>query len=208
MTNEVRAPSPVERRPRGPGRPRDQRATRAIHEAALRQLAEHGYARISLERVAVEAGVARATVYRRYQDKADMVTAAVAAGMDELPTRTSQDPRRDLLRFLDAFDARFAAPCLAVIGTLLGAEGDPHGIDLHRKRVVEPRTAYVRKLLVRAQELGELDPGADLDLALQMLMGAVFARRISGVPGDGSWARRAVDAVWRGMAPTSPGRGG
>jgi AcrR family transcriptional regulator len=201
VTSQHRAASPVELRPRGPGRPRDEKATRAIHEAALRQLAEHGYAGISLERVAEEAGVARATVYRRYQDKADMVTAAVAADIEELPTRPSQDPRRDLVRFLDAFDARFAAPCLAVIGTLLGADEDPHGIDLHRKRVVEPRAAYARELLVRAQELGELDPGADVDLALQMLVGVVFARRINGVPSDGVWARRAVDAVWRGMAP-------
>ena len=64
---------------RPPGRPRDERATRAITEAALRQLAEHGYARISMESIASEAGVARATVYRRYRDKADLITAAIAA---------------------------------------------------------------------------------------------------------------------------------
>lgn len=188
---------------RAPGRPRDEQATQAIHEAALRLLAEHGYARISMERVAAEAGVSRATVYRRYHDKADMVTAAIAADIDELPTRPSNDPRRDLVKFLETFDARFASPCLAVIGTLLGGDEDPHGMDLHRERVIEPRAAYARGLLSRAQELGQLDPDADVDLALQMLVGAVFARRVNGLPSDRVWARRAVDALWRGMAPSS-----
>ena len=43
---------------RPPGRPRDERATRAMTEAALRQLAEVGYARVSMESIATEAGVA------------------------------------------------------------------------------------------------------------------------------------------------------
>ena len=61
------------------GRPRDERASQAINEAALRLLMEVGYARLSMESVASEAGVARATVYRRFKDKADLVTAAIAA---------------------------------------------------------------------------------------------------------------------------------
>ena len=64
---------------RDPGRPRDQRASSAITDAALRQLADVGYARVSMESVAIEAGVARATIYRRYRDKADLITAAIAA---------------------------------------------------------------------------------------------------------------------------------
>ena len=53
---------------RGPGRPRDERATSAITDAAVRQLNVLGYANVSMESVAAEAGVARATVYRRYRD--------------------------------------------------------------------------------------------------------------------------------------------
>lgn len=47
-------------------------------EAALRQLAEVGYARVSMESIASEAGVARTTVYRRFKDKADLITTAIA----------------------------------------------------------------------------------------------------------------------------------
>ena len=43
------------------------------------------------------------------------------------------------------------------------------------------RRAYARGLLQRACELGELDPNTDLDLALDMLVGVVIARAVSGV---------------------------
>ena len=36
-----------------------------------------------------------------------------------------------------------------------------------------------------------------------MLVGAILARRVAGVASAGGWAERAVDAVWRGLAPTT-----
>ncbi len=83
-----------------------------------------------------------------------------------------------------------------MIGTLLGSREEREALALHRRRVVEPRTAYVRALLVRAQELGELSDDLDVDLAVQMLTGSVLARRVSGVQSPPDWAPRAVDMVW------------
>lgn len=180
------------------GRPRDERASKAIAEAALRQLTDIGYSRMSVESVAAEAGVARATVYRRYFDKADLVTAAIA-GSYELPTSAGDDPLADLVRFLDEFDARFATSCLEVIGCLLGAREEPHAFSLHRRRVVGPRIGYVRELLARARQAGMLDPDVDIDLSLQLLLGAVFARRVAGIPHDPGWAQRAVDSLRQGI---------
>ena len=91
-------------------------------EAALRQLAEVGYARVSMESVACEAGVARTTVYRRFKDKADLITTAIAGTPGgRFPDRPSKDPRADLVDFLEAFDERFGESCVEVIGTLLGS---------------------------------------------------------------------------------------
>ena len=56
-----------------------------------------------------------------------------------------------------------------------------------------PRTGYVRSLLVRAQELGDLSADTDVDLAVQMLTGSVLARRFNGMPtpaGMGTPCRR------------------
>ena len=184
---------------RSPGRPRDERASQAITEAALRQLADVGYAKISMESVASEAGVSRATVYRRYRDKADLITAAIADHATEVPTGPSDDPKMDLARFLPEFDDCFAASGMGMLGSLLAAQDDPRALELHRERVVAPRAAYARRLLEQAQGRGDLRPDADLDLAIQMLAGSVFHRRVSGMRGQSGWATRAVDAIWKGM---------
>jgi AcrR family transcriptional regulator len=188
--------------PRAPGRPRDERATQAITEAALHQLDAWGYARVSMESIATEAGVARATVYRRFKDKADLITAAIAANPGgQFPDQPTQDPRADLIEYLEAFDERFSESCIEVIGTLLGSRQERDALALHRQRVVEPRTAYVRSLLARGQELGELARNIDVDLAVQMLTGSVLARRVSGLASPPDWAPRAVDMVWRRDQP-------
>lgn len=190
---------------RARGRPRDERATRAITEAALRQLAEVGYAGLSMESVAGEAGVARATVYRRYRDKADLVTAAIASDSStHLAPRPGDDPRSELVAYLTEFDDRYAEGCLEVVGTLIGAREDPGSLALHRQRVVGPRMGHARSLLEQAQRLGQLRDDADLDLALQMLAGSVFARRVAGTASSPGWAERATDMVWAGMAPREP----
>jgi len=187
---------------RPPGRPRDERATQAITDAALRQLEESGYGKLSMESVAAEAGVARATIYRRYQDKADLVTAAIAtrAAVEESPT-SLKDPRGALKRFLNDFEGRFACSCVELIGALLANREDATALALHRQRVIAPRTSYATALLERARDLGQLRHDADIDLALEMLVGAVIARAVSGRRTRTGWADRALDAIWTAMGP-------
>lgn len=203
MSDPARSESTVEPFPteaRSRGRPRDERVSQAITEAALRQLLDEGYARLSMESVASEAGVARATVYRRFKDKADLVTAAIAHYAGSAASEVSGDPRADLERFLLEFDDRFNRSCIEVLGGLLADREDPTALALHRERVIEPRRAYARTLLERARDEGHLDSGADLDLALDMLIGVVIARAIGGRGLEPGWAARALELVWRGAA--------
>src|SRR5947209_17687102 len=62
---------------RRPGARKDPEADRLILETTHRLLRELGYDRLTMDAVAREAGVARTTVYRRYRDKADLVSAAI-----------------------------------------------------------------------------------------------------------------------------------
>jgi AcrR family transcriptional regulator len=161
-----------------------------------------GYARMSMDSVATEAGVARATVYRRYRDKADLVTAAIADNAGgQVPTTPTDHPRDDLVTFLRAFDERFDERFVEVIATLVASRDQRAGLELHRGRVIEPRGRYMAGLLRRAQSLGQLDAELDVDLAVQMLAGSIFTRRLSGTPSRPGWAERAVDLVFDGSRP-------
>src|SRR6266542_3078878 len=68
---------------KGPGRPRSERAHEAILEATLDLLLEEGFTRMSIEAVATRAGVGKATIYRRWPSKADLVVEAVACRKEQ-----------------------------------------------------------------------------------------------------------------------------
>src|SRR5438876_10564130 len=95
----------------------DPEADRLLLEAAKRQLREVGYARLTMDAVARQAGVARTTLYRRYRDKADLVSAAIV----RQPTggADSGDARRDLVAHLDNARRNFD---MSLAGTLLMEE--------------------------------------------------------------------------------------
>jgi AcrR family transcriptional regulator len=182
------------------GRPRDEHTDEAILATTLRLLKEFGYRHLSVEAVAGEAGVAKTTIYRRYRNKGDLATAALATmiPLGELP-QPSDDPRGDLVAFLEEFETKLGEVGVDVIGSLLGEPGDSEFLELHRQRIIRPRQHRSRQLLRRAQELGMIRPDADLDLVMEMLIGSFFARYLNGRPGPPRWAEAAVATLWEGL---------
>src|SRR5947199_9465953 len=87
---------------RRPAAGKDPEADRLILETAHRLLRELGYDRLTMDAVAREAGVARTTVYRRYRDKADLVSAAIETLRAPGKRSASGDARRDLIAHLDS----------------------------------------------------------------------------------------------------------
>src|SRR5919106_1371892 len=88
--------------PRPLGRPRDERADRAILAAALELMAEHGVRDLRMDDVAERAGVGKATIYRRHRSKDELVTAAVAALVTEITVPDTGSTRDDLLGLMRA----------------------------------------------------------------------------------------------------------
>ena len=78
----------------------DPEADRLILEAAKRQLRELGYDRLTMDAVASQAGVARTTVYRRYRDKVDLVSAAI--DIEPVQIRLADDDRPASINFCAA----------------------------------------------------------------------------------------------------------
>jgi AcrR family transcriptional regulator len=190
--------------PRQPGRPRDPTADRAILDATVRLLIEQGYDAMSVEGVAAAAGVGKTTIYRRYAGKRELVVAAISSIAESLePPPDSGDARLDLHRFLrETLDVlRGDGLGFAMIGTLLVKERDePALLELFRRSVILPRMELATAILRRGVERGEIRADARLDLAIQQLAGAVFARHLAGRPDDDTWLEAAIATLWRGIA--------
>src|SRR5438094_778128 len=88
------------------GVPRDPEADRAILQATIELLGEHGYEGMSIEAVAARAGVGKTTVYRRWISKEPLVVDAVEryrSPETPAPPREGESTRDALVRVLAHF---------------------------------------------------------------------------------------------------------
>jgi len=187
---------------RAPGRPRDAGTESRILEVALRLLSEDGYSRMSLDAVAAEAGASKPTLYRRWSSKADLATAALRTiQLSEPPVETGST-RGDLQAALENFRRSLLRPNgMALIGTVLAEESHtPDLLSLFRERIVAPRRAMLRAILERARRRKELRPGVNLDCAVNMLVGAFYARYLASSEVPSSFAGELAEIVWNGIA--------
>src|SRR5690242_11162382 len=141
---------------RRPGARRDPEADRQILETAHRLLRELGYDRLTIDAVARETGVARTTVYRRYRDKADLVSAAIKTLRAPRDRSGSGDARRDLISHLDSVRRNYG---VSLAGTLLMEEPyNPRLLELFRERMVTPERRLVAETVKDGIERGQIRP--------------------------------------------------
>lgn len=187
---------------RAPGRPRSRETESRILEAALRLLAEEGYRRMSLDQVAAEAGASKPTLYRRWPSKADLATAALRTIQLAEPPVDTGSTLGDLTGTLENFRRSLLRPQgMTLIGTVLAEEFQtPELLRLFRERIVARRRAMLRAILERAEQRKELRPGADLDAAVNLLVGAFYARYLAASEIPLSFAGEVAGIVWNGIA--------
>jgi len=189
---------------RAPGRPRSVEADRAILAATVELLACEGYAGLSMEGVAARAGVGKATVYRRWPSKTDLVVHAlrcVTAKREMVPDTGTV--RGDLVAYLTHMlhKVRGSEAGRIMPGLLAELSRNPELAAAFRQGFVEPRRAEVAGALRRGIERGELRPDFDVDLVVD-LGSAVFHHRmmLTGMPIDDGLPERLADLLLRGIA--------
>lgn len=194
-------PPPTLGAPRRGGRPRSAAVDAAILDAALHLLCAEGYARMSMDGVAARAGVSKATIYLRYEGKADLATAALAHLRESGRPAPTGDLRADLLaqlRQLRRNAERVSA--MPLIGTcLMEEQHTPELLSLFRARTLRPRRELLRAMLGEAAASGAIAPDGDIGAAVDLMMGAYQSHYISGEPFPAGWEERIVDALMRGL---------
>ena len=188
---------------RRPGRPRSERAEQAIIDATIEALGEHGIDGVRCEDVAARAGVGKATLYRRWAGKEDLLIAAFAAMRRPLPEPRGDSVRADLISLLTVVAADADDPRSAQQYALLHGAGEryPRLVARYKERVIEPRRERVRSVLRRGIETGELRSDIDVEVAMLLLTGAVMARgKHDPTPAAPGFVESAVDELLLGIS--------
>jgi AcrR family transcriptional regulator len=188
--------------PRRPGRPRSEQADLAILSAALDLFAESGPDALCIEQVAARAGVGKATIYRRWPGKEDMLVDALGSLSTHLPVPQGRSVRADLVALLTAISREAADPRRSRLFALLQGEGlrYPRLMAKYIETVVQPQRDVVSSVLRRGVATGELRENTDIDAATFLLNGAVLASMYGPEPMDARHAKRVVEELLRGLA--------
>lgn len=146
---------------------------------------EKGYGRMTVEAIAARAGVSKKTIYRWWPSKSgilmEIFTDALA---DAAPFTDTGDIEADLRIHIGLAVRLLGTPPYgpAYAGILSEVH---HDMDLARtlaEQVVDPRVDLAVTLLARAQGRGQIPPGADLRLMVELLYGAVYYRHVLRKP--------------------------
>lgn len=158
------------------GRPRNQDAEKIILDSTLELLASTGYTGLTLEQVAKKANSSKSTIYRRWDNKQQLVIAAFSTA-PVLKCTDRGDLKLELFDLMEQFtQVLHNTPIGGVLSTLIAErETDPKlsdSLDPLIKARRKPFNDALRRAILRK----ELPANTELELAMDMIMGPIVVR--------------------------------
>jgi AcrR family transcriptional regulator len=184
------------------GRPRDASVDAAITQAVLDVLNDVGLNSMSMDAVAARAGVGKATIYRRWSSKEDLVVDVMASLVAAVEVPETDDIRTDLITLLVRLrvfmsDVKAGSIFPWLVGEVAaGTEVGRH----YANAVIIPRRAMIAQVIAHAIEIGTLRRDLDVQLAVDMITGPAILRKMMAPVRvvDESWEEQLVDALLEG----------
>ena len=193
---------------RAVGRPPSSAARQAILETAYRILMDEGLSRLTIERVANQAGVGKPTIYRSWSNALELAMAAFMARPDSAPAAHQAGSARAAIQFhLQGVISAFASNRGRQI-TLTMASADPESelAKAFRNQIILKNREVGRGLIELGVLSGELAVSTDIEAILDMLYGPVFFRLLVGhLPLNSEFATQLVDTIFDGLAAPRKG---
>lgn len=190
------------------GRPMSADVERRLLDAALAVLIEHGMSALTVDKIADAAGVPRTTFYRRWRTANEAVAAAVkdALGAANPEAPATGNIRKDLIimgknmvRLLN--QDHFARVLSFLISEM---EFNPN-FRATAMDIVRHRRQYPAAVLRRAQEANQVPRALDVELLVEVLVGAMFFRLFFGEsPPDDAYVKKLVDIIVDGRGLGNP----
>jgi AcrR family transcriptional regulator len=163
--------------PSRPGRHRSEAADAAILDATIEVLAERGYGGLSVAEVISRAGVSSATLYRRWENKEQLVVAAVATLVPVAEDTDTGSLDGDVAVFLRNIAASIAQRHEVVHDALtVEARHNESLAASLRTRFLAPRLDQLGGILGRAKRRGELTSAPSVEVAMSLIAGPLYHR--------------------------------
>jgi AcrR family transcriptional regulator len=148
-----------------------------ILDATLEVLADVGYDRLTMDAVAARAKASKATLYRRWKDKATLVVDALLVVKHTTEVPDTGSLRGDLIASFCGLGGLTDQQGVATFASVLTAiSRDEEFAKLFRRDVLGPKIASANLIFERARDRGELHHDADLDLLAPALAGIILHR--------------------------------
>jgi AcrR family transcriptional regulator len=147
----------------------------------LRLLQEHGYDRLTVDAVAGAAHASKATVYRRWPSKAELVLAAFIEGVRQaaIPPNTGS-LRGDLLKVGEICCQQANDHASTIRAVMVEVSRHPALNDAMQHQFIDQRRALMRHVLQQAVDRGEIAAAAITDELWDLLPGYLIFRGITG----------------------------
>jgi AcrR family transcriptional regulator len=185
-------------RPSRGGRPRDPSRDGVIRAAILRLLADVGYGALTMDAVASEAGVGKATIYRRWRTKQDLVVDTISDlnRAEASPTDTGSlegDLRQMLRSLVGVINGPTGAATLSLLSTV---PHQPALAEAFRNGPLAVWRQSFEEIWARAEERGEVRPGVAGSVAAETTSALLVQRwLLTGKPVDEAFADEVLDTV-------------
>jgi AcrR family transcriptional regulator len=163
----------------------------------LQLLQEHGYDGLTVDAVAAAARASKATVYRRWPSKAELVLAAFIEGVRQIAVPPDTGTlRNDLLRMGELICQQGQQHAGTIRAVLVEVSRSPALYDVMQHQFIEQRKALFNHILAQALDRGEIDRAAINDELWDLLPHYLIFRSIMpGKPPTEQTVQALVDEV-------------
>lgn len=202
LTADTNDPASKARR----GRPPLPEARTAILGATLALMSERGLDGTTMDAIAARAGVSKNTIYRRWSSKSELVADAFRQFTIGVELKEADDAYGLLRQYARDVADLFADPRSARLlpSLLTQLERDPQLATAWAEKVIKPRREAIAGRIREAARRGELRPGIDPHLVVDLLVAPRFYRMVLpvGLPDvPKRYADELFETVWRGIGP-------
>jgi AcrR family transcriptional regulator len=167
----------------------------------LQLLQENGYDRLTLDAVATTARASKATLYRRWPTKAELVLAAFVEGTRQVSVAPDTGSLRgDLLRMGESICAHASAHASTIRAVLVEVSRSSELNEMMHRQFLDQRKALMHRVLAQAVDRGEIEASAITEDLWDVLPGYLIFRSI--LTGRTPSSRTVADLVDHVLIPS------